>query len=406
EELRALEEKHPDLIQEDSPTREVGGAPAETFAPVTHPFPMYSLEKAMNEAELEEYVMRREKDLGHPIKGFACSLKLDGLAVELIFMNGVLETGSTRGDGTVGENITANLKTIKNIPPKIPLKERLVLRGEVIMTLDGLAELNRAREKDELPLYANPRNAAAGSLRQLDASVTASRPLLFHAYQLANLDEVGGKEKLPTQTSHLAFLKKLGFEVNDHSETVPDLSGVKLYFSAKNEARKKLPYDVDGVVVKIDNLADQDYLGVVGRRPRYAVAWKFPPVIETTRLLNVIFQVGRTGAVTPVGLLEPVRLSGAMVSRVTLHNESEILRKDIRIGDKVNVVRSGEVIPKILSVVAEARTGKEKKVAFPANCPSCQSTLVRDRGEEGIILRCENPDCPTKHLEGIIHFVS
>lgn len=408
DELRGLEAAHPEWAQADSPTKAVGGAPSQTFAPVRHPFPMYSLDKVQTEEEFREWITRREKDLGHPLAGFALMLKLDGLAVELHYRGGQLAVAATRGDGETGEDVTANLKRVKTVPSQLKRPLDLVVRGEALMTLEGLADLNRAREKAEEPLFANCRNAAAGSIRQLDPGVTAARPLLYFAYQLANAAEVAEKtgRALETHESHLDFLREAGFYLNPWNRRVDTVDEVVAYFRECEGKRADLPYEIDGIVLKLDAVADQDFLGVVGRRPRWAVAWKFPPQAESTVLEDVLFQVGRTGAVTPVGVLKPVRLSGAMISRVTLHNESEIERKDIRIGDTVRVIRSGDVIPKVLSVVAERRTGSEKPIRFPSACPSCATDLVRDRDNEGVILRCPNPGCPAKTVESLIHFTA
>ncbi|MBN8217698.1 MAG: NAD-dependent DNA ligase LigA [Spirochaetes bacterium] len=408
DELRGLEAKHPEWAQDDSPTKAVGGAPSQTFAPVRHPHPMYSLDKVQSEEEFREWIERREKDLGRPLSGFALMLKLDGLAVELVYEAGALRVAATRGDGETGEDVTANLKRVKTVPTRLKNAQRLVVRGEALMTLEGLEALNASRERAEEPLFANCRNAAAGSIRQLDPSVTASRPLLFFAYQLANAGEVAEKtgRDLSTHESQLDYLREAGFYLNPWNRRVESAEEVVAYYRECEAGRSDLPYEIDGIVVKLDAVSEQEFLGVVGRRPRWAVAWKFPPQAESTVLEEVHFQVGRTGAVTPVGVLKPVRLSGAMVSRVTLHNESEIERKDIRIGDTVRVIRSGDVIPKVLSVDAGKRTGREKPIRFPTECPSCGAPLARDRGEEGVILRCPEARCPAKTVESLIHFTS
>jgi len=417
-ELAALEKKYPQLADPDSPTQKAGsdfskGLP-ETFSAVTHPYPMYSLANAMNEEEFTDFAEKAEKDLGHPIQSYALSLKLDGLAVELVYNNGKLVTASTRGDGTTGENITANMRAVKNVPESLPLNSgRIVVRGEAVMTREGFSAMNAERTRDGLPLMANPRNAAAGSVRQLDPSVTASRPIVFFAYHLANAGEIAESENivLDTQEKQILFLKKNGFDTNRYAACVRSVSGVIHYYKKCLDSRPQLPYDIDGVVIKINEIADQTMLGVAGKRPRYAIAWKFPPELKTTVLIDVQFQVGRTGAVTPVGILEPVNLGGAEVRRVTLHNELEIKRKDIRIGDTVQVIRSGDVIPKIIRVEKNLRSGTEKPVIYPVNCPECAAVLERDPGSEigdtsGVIIRCPNPLCPARALHGITHFAS
>lgn len=407
DDLKALEAAHPQWVETDSPTKKVGGAPSATFDPVVHPSPMFSLDKAQNLEEFQDWVARREKDLGHPLGALALMLKLDGLAVELQYRKGLLAVAATRGDGTTGENVTANLLRVKTVPQRLKRPIDLVVRGEVIMTLEGLAELNRTQEVEGDAPFANCRNAAAGSIRQKDPEVTAKRPLWYYAYQVANAEEVATslKRDLSTHSAQLDVLREMGLYLNPWNRTVSGPDGARDYYLECEKVREELPYEIDGIVLKIDSAADQDFLGVVGRRPRYAVAWKFPPQSATTVLKEVQFQVGRTGAVTPVGLLEPVKLSGAMVARVTLHNESEILRKDIKVGDHVRVIRSGDVIPKVLSVLAEKRTGAEIAIVFPEKCPACGGPLARDRGDAGIILRCTEALCPAKQVESLIHFV-
>lgn len=407
-ELKKFEEEYPHLKGSNSPTKKVGGKIQKQFTPFTHPFKMFSLANAMNEEEMRDFILKRNKDLGVSDNEYAVSLKFDGLAIELIYEEGVLTIGATRGDGTTGENITLNVKRVKNIPYRIPTKSgRVVVRGEVIMPFESFKKLNLDRKKYGLPLFANPRNAAAGSLRQIDSSVTANRDLRFFAYQLANHRELDSeKTPLVTEGEHWSFLQQNGFDMSPKIRVLPTMESLTSYYQGCLEFRDRLPYAIDGLVVKLNRVAHQEILGVVSNRPRFAIAWKFPPVVERTILADVSFQVGRTGAVTPVGHLEPVYIGGAKVQRVTLHNEQEILKKDLRLKDTVEVIRSGDVIPKILRVITNLRSGQEKKIVFPINCPSCLEPLVKDESGNGIIIRCPNNSCPAQKANTIRHFVS
>ncbi|MFH7321019.1 NAD-dependent DNA ligase LigA [Desulfurivibrio sp. D14AmB] len=405
-ELEELEARYPDLATPDSPSRRIGSAPLEQFAPVRHTLPMLSLENAFDEGELFDFEtrMRRFLNLAGPIRYYA-EPKIDGLAVELVYENGLFTLGSTRGDGLVGENISANLGTIGNIPKQLPAlpaaspPPRLEVRGEVCLTIAGFKALNRQRTAAGEPLFANPRNAAAGSLRQLDSAITAARPLEFFAYGVADPAPLG----VASQQELLQRLAALGFKIIPNGRICADLTQVIDHFRHLGTLRHQLPYEIDGMVAKVDDLALQRRLGAKARTPRWAVAAKFPAVQATTRLLAVEFQVGRTGAITPVARLEPVQVGGVTVSRATLHNEDELRRKDLRIGDTVLVQRAGEVIPEVVKPVVEKRDGSQGEISLPGACPECGTPLVRKAGEA--VTRCPNSrGCPAQRLRALIHF--
>ena len=404
--LKELEEKHPELKDKNSPTINVGTTIQKEFTPFKHPFPMFSLANAMNEEDMADFIQKTKKELGVSQSEFAVSLKFDGLAISLIYEKGKLVVGSTRGDGLTGENITNNIKKIKNIPNEINFtKQRVVLNGEVVMTFNDFEELNIQREKLGLSLLSSPRNAAAGSLRQIDSETSSN--LLFFAYQLANHQELSAYH-LDTQEKQLSFLKKIGFEnnLNRYHAVLKSMPALTKYYQKCLEVRSSLSYAIDGIVVKLNVARQWQLLGEAGKRPRYAIAWKFPPLIKETRLEKVSFQVGRTGVITPVGHVFPVLIDGAKVQRVTLHNEQEIIKKDLRLGDKIEIIRSGDVIPKILRALISKRSGHETKIVFIKNCPSCKSSLVKDEGGAGIIIRCPNPHCSAQVVNAIRHFVS
>ncbi|MFU8819110.1 MAG: NAD-dependent DNA ligase LigA [Desulfurivibrio sp.] len=405
-ELEELEARYPDLVIPDSPSRRIGSAPPEQFTPVRHTLPMLSLENAFDEGELSDFEtrMRRFLNLEGPIRYYA-EPKIDGLAVELVYENGLFTLGSTRGDGLVGENISANLRTIGNIPKQLPVlpaaspPPRLEVRGEVCLTIDGFKALNRQRAAAGEPLFANPRNAAAGSLRQLDSAITAARPLEFFAYGVSDPAAL----TVSSQQELLQRLAALDFKIIPNGRICADLHQVLDHFRHLGALRHDLPYEIDGMVAKVDDLAIQRRLGAKARTPRWAVAAKFPAVQATTRLLAVEFQVGRTGAITPVARLEPVQVGGVTVSRATLHNEDELRRKDLRIGDTVLVQRAGEVIPEVVKPVVEKRSGHEEEIRPPVNCPECGTALVRKAGEA--VTRCpNNRECPAQRLRALIHF--
>lgn len=403
QELLGLESQYPDLISPDSPSQRVGAPPLSQFQQIPHRLPMLSLENAFSRADMaafEERVLRFLKSAG-PLT-YVTEPKLDGLAVELVYQDGVLMVGSTRGDGEVGEDITLNLKTISSIPLRLlspdppPLLE---VRGEVFLPIKGFEALNAQRRSNGEPLFANPRNAAAGSLRQLDPQVAASRPLDFLCYGVADAEQT----PCHGQAELLLYLQSLGFKINPYSKTCLSIAEVATSFEALASTRQDLPYDIDGMVVKVDSFTLQGRLGNKARSPRWAIAWKFEATQVTTRLREIEFAVGRTGAVTPVAILEPVHVGGVIVSRATLHNEGEIGRKDLRLGDLVVVQRAGDVIPEVVRAIAEQRTGSERPIVMPSHCPSCAHELVRLPGEA--ISRCPSSLCPAQRVRALRHYV-
>ena len=403
QELVALEEAYPQLAADDSPTRRVGGAALEKFEQVAHRVAMLSLENGFSDDDLYQFNQRLERYLNQPLSGgFSAEPKLDGLAVELVYEKGSFALGSTRGDGLTGENISAQLRTISSIPLKLrgQAPELLEVRGEVYMEKQGFARLNESQLASGLPPFANPRNAAAGSLRQLDPAVTARRPLRFFAYG------VSAPESTPcSRQSELArYLKERGFPTCPHNRFCADIDEVIEHYATLAAIRHDLPYDIDGMVVKVDEFYLQNRLGFKARAPRWAIARKFPATQATTRLLDVEFQVGRTGAITPVARLEPVVVEGATVSRATLHNQDEIRRKDLRIGDTVLVQRAGDVIPEVVKPIKDKRSGAEQPILMPTHCPACDSELVRPEAEA--VTRCVNPACPSQRLRTLIHYCS
>ena len=407
QELLELERQFPDLVTPDSPSQRVGAPPREEFETVPHSVPMLSLDNAFSEEDIREFDERVHRLLGvsGPIE-YVAEPKLDGLGVELVYENGVLTVGSTRGDGYVGENVTENLKTIKSIPLRLltrwlPAPERLEVRGEVIMQKEAFRRLNREREERGEPPFANPRNAAAGSVRQLDPRVTASRPLDMYCYGYGQI--IGGPD-FKTHWEVLEAFKKWGLKVNPLNELCKGIDQVVDYYRRMTEKREELPYEADGVVVKVNSLEYQARLGMKTRSPRWAIAWKFEAHQEITQVVDIVAQVGRTGTLTPVAILKPVRVGGVVVSRATLHNQDEIDRLDVRIGDWVIVQRAGDVIPEIVSVVKSRRTGKEKPYHLPDRCPVCGAKVVRMPGE--VAYRCTNASCPAQLKERILHFAS
>lgn len=403
-ELQALEQQHPELLTADSPTQRVGGAPLKEFRPVKHRLPMLSLRKANDETELRDFDRRVREGLNRESVRYTAEPKLDGLAVTLIYEDGVFVRGATRGDGDTGEDITANLKTIRQIPLQLMAQAPRVLevRGEVFLPLDGFRRWKaEAEARGEKP-PVNPRNAAAGSLRQLDSKITAQRPLAFFAYGVGVTE---GFQSPATQTEILRQLRDWGFPVSDLVETVQGVEGCLGYFAAIARRRTQLPFDIDGVVFKLDDLRGRTELGEVAREPRWACAYKFAAEEAETVLENVEFQVGRTGTLTPVARLKPVFVGGATVSNATLHNMDEVARKDIRIGDSVIVRRAGDVIPEVARVVLEKRPRSVRAIAMPAHCPVCGGAVVRDDGEAAT--RCTNGLSCRAQLHGaLLHFVS
>ena len=403
-ELRALEERHPQLIAPDSPTQRVGGKPVEAFGIVEHRTPLLSLANAFSEEELRAW-HRRVTGLAETEEfAMVCEPKIDGLAVALVYEGGRFAVGSTRGDGRRGENITQNLRTIRSIPLRLSggnAPRRFEVRGEVFMTRGGFERMNEERAERGEPLFANPRNSAAGAVRQLDPKVTAGRPLDCSIYSL------GWAEGGETPSSHwetMQWLSKLGFKTNPESARYDSIEEVWRHCERWVEKREALDYEIDGIVVKIDDLRLHETLGVVGREPRWAIAFKFPPTQRTTKLLNIGVNVGRTGSMNPYAMLEPVNIGGAVVKMATLHNEEDIKRKDVRIGDTVIVQRAGDVIPQVVGPVLSKRTGKERRFRPPRTCPSCKSKVVRPEGE--VMRYCTNPACPAQAARLLGHFVS
>jgi DNA ligase (NAD+) len=403
-ELIALEEQHPLLITPDSPTQRVGGPIGDLFAPVRHLRPLFSLDNIEATSELEAWGLRLERGLGRPAEGFACELKIDGLAVVLTYEDGKLARAATRGDGATGEDITANLRTLKSIPLRLLGKppRLLEVRGEVYMPLRAFEELNRRQSESELRIFANPRNAAAGSVRQKDPGITAGRDLGIWVYQVGLLE---GGPPLARHSEQMAYLSELGLRVNPTSKAVPDLGEVKNFLLEAEKKRHDRDYQTDGVVIKVDLLADQLELGYTSHAPRWAVAYKFPPEEQVTTLRDIQINVGRTGAATPFAVLEPVQVGGATVTYATLHNEDELRRKDVRISDKVIVRRAGDVIPEVVGPVVSVRTGKEKPWTMPAKCPFCGHPIERPPGEK--VARCTGGfECPSRVREWLFHFAS
>ena len=408
-ELKELEEKYPELVTPDSPTQRVGFPPAKEFRQVTHAEPMLSLDDAFTEEEVYEFDKRVKRFLGLPENEkveYTVEPKMDGLAVELVYEDGVLTVGSTRGDGYVGEDVTNNLKTIKSIPLRLmrheglPIPKRLDARGEVFMEKEKFKKLNEERLARGEPPFANPRNAAAGSLRQLDPNITAKRPLDIFFY---GVGKVEGYE-FKTQWEILKTLPKWGLKTNPLCRLVKGIEEAIRYHHEMEKKREELPYEMDGIVIKVNDLSLWEKLGTKARSPRYALAYKFEPTQVTTQVLDIVLQVGRTGAVTPVAVLKPVKVGGVIVSRATLHNEDEIKRKDIRIGDWVLVQRAGDVIPEVVMVIKERRTGKEKPFVMPKRCPVCGSPLVKKPGEA--VWRCPNKNCYAQLVRHLQHFAS
>ncbi len=402
-ELKQLEAEHPELITPDSPTQRVGAAPVEAFGVVEHPLPLLSLSNAFSNEDLMAWHKRTITLVGRQNFDFVCEIKMDGLAVALTYVDGQLTTGATRGDGYRGEDITQNLRTVRSIPLSVPkdAPPRFEVRGEVYLSKAGFKKLNEERAKEELPLFANPRNAAAGSVRQLDPRITAQRPLDIYVYALGYAE---GKKVPETHWERMEYLKSLGFKVNPHNKRCRAVEEAEEYHQEWQERRESLPYETDGIVVKINSVTIQDQLGFVGREPRWAIAYKFPATQGTTLLKDIGINVGRTGSLNPYAILEPVRIGGVVIERAALHNEEDIRRKDIRIGDTVTVQRAGDVIPEIVGPIVSRRTGKERIFSMPFNCPVCGAEVMKPEGEA--MHRCTNAACPAQALERLKHFVS
>ena len=403
-ELEELESKYPELVTPDSPTQRVGAKPLEEFGTYEHSIPMLSLNSVLDQTEVRDFDERVRRSLGIE-EGkieYVVEPKIDGLAMELVYKNGVLSVGSTRGDGKTGEEVTQNLRTIKTIPLRIfsdpPPPPVLEVRGEVFMPVSKFKELNEALGARGEKMFANPRNAAAGSVRQLDPKVTASRPLDFFAYGVGRAE---GKE-FSTQWEVLNYLREIGFKVSPLIRRFENIQDVIEYHEKVKKERDELDYEIDGIVVKVNSIEQQERLGTISRSPRWAIAYKFPAREEFTRVKNIVVQVGRTGALTPVAVLEPVSIAGVTVSRATLHNEDELRKKDVRIGDTVVVERAGDVIPEVVSVIKSKRTGAEKEFRMPDRCPVCGAEVMK----EGPIVRCIGVSCEAQLKERIKHFAS
>jgi DNA ligase (NAD+) len=412
-ELKQMEAEYPSLLTPDSPTQRVGATPVEAFGVVEHPLPLLSLGNVFDREELEGWYTRIVKLLGEQPSSFVCEHKIDGLAVALTYVDGQLIIGATRGDGLRGENITQNLRTIRSIPLSVSKEAppRFEVRGEVFLPRTGFAKLNRERAEEGLPLFANPRNAAAGSVRQLDPRITAKRPLDMYIYMLGYAE---GRPTPPTHWEGMEYLKSLGFKVNPNNWLLNSVEEVEGYYQAWVNERESLSYEADGIVVKVDSLEWQERLGDVGREPRWAVAYKFPAIQGITRLKEIRISVGRTGTLNPYAVLEPVSVGGVTIKQAALHNEADIRRKDIRKGDMVVVQRAGEVIPQVVGPVVSKRTGEEKEFSLletifdkekerPA-CPECQAEVVKLEGEA--MYYCSNAACPAQVKERIEHFTS
>ncbi|MGA2417846.1 MAG: NAD-dependent DNA ligase LigA [Candidatus Staskawiczbacteria bacterium] len=400
-ELFDLEQEYPDLITTDSPTQRVGGKALKEFKKVKHTQRMLSFNDAFSKEDMDDWYERFIKLVSEKEKNkidYYCELKIDGLAIELIYKDGFLHTGATRGDGNIGEDITQNLKTVEAIPLTIENKKEIIVRGEVFITKKEFERINKEQKAKGLPVYANPRNIAAGSVRQLDPKITASRKLDSFAYEL--LTDFGQK----THEDKHKILKDLGFKTNKHNKYCKNLEEVIKFREHWRKEREKLDYEIDGIVVIINNNEIFEKLGVVGKAPRGAIAFKFPQAQSTTKVLDIKVQVGRTGAMTPVAVLEPVQVTGITITRATLHNEDEIKRLGLKIGDTVIVGRAGDVIPDIIKVLPELRTGHEKNFKMPTHCPSCGTKLIKSETE--VLLRCPNPKCFAKQRRNFYHFAS
>ena len=394
-ELVELESAYPDQVLADSPTHRVGGKILDGFEKYSHQYPLYSLQDAFSREELEAFDARVRKEVAHPT--YICELKIDGLSISLTYEKGILVVGATRGDGSIGENITENLKRVKDIPLTLPEELDITVRGECYMPRASFDQVNQARQENGEPEFANPRNAAAGTLRQLDTAVVAKRNLATFLYQEASPSTRDSQEKV------LKHLEQLGFVVNPKRILAENIDEIWNFIQEVGEERENLPYDIDGVVIKVNDLAGQEELGFTVKAPKWAVAYKFPAEEKEAQLLSVDWTVGRTGVVTPTANLTPVQLAGTTVSRATLHNVDYIAEKDIRKDDTVIVYKAGDIIPAVLRVV-ESKRVSEEKLDIPTNCPSCNSDLLHF--EDEVALRCINPRCPAQIMEGLIHFAS
>ena len=406
-ELIKLEEENPELKRNDSPSNRVGGKPLDKFEQVVHKIPMLSLSNAYSWEDLKDFDSRVREAVGSDVE-YVVEFKIDGLSVGLNYNNGIFESGATRGNGIVGENITKNLMTIKNIPLNIDEKGELTVRGEVYISKKDFEEINKIQEEQDQPLYANPRNLAAGSLRQLDSKLTAKRPLDIFIF---NLEDINSKQ-FKTHSESLEYLKQLGFHVSPEFKVFKTMDEIIEYIKYWTEHREDLGFGIDGMAIKVNNLAQREQMGYTAKSPRWAIAYKFPAERKETKLLDIVVEVGRTGTITPTAVLEPIRLAGTTVSRATLHNEDYIVgsskdldfEKDIKINDTVLVQKAGDIIPQVVEVIKEKRTGEEIEFKMPEECPVCGEPTVRLEGEAAV--KCINISCPAQIRRGIIHFAS
>ncbi|WP_407271318.1 NAD-dependent DNA ligase LigA [Radiobacillus sp. PE A8.2] len=397
--LIELESMYPDLLTPDSPSQRVGGEPLDAFRKVQHTIPMLSLGNAFNEEDLRDFDRRVREGLNEEVS-YVCELKIDGLAVSLRYEDGLFTQGATRGDGTEGEEITSNLKTIRSIPLRIDLDDAIEVRGEAFMPKKSFLALNEKKDANGEEPFANPRNAAAGSLRQLDSKIAAARNLDIFLYSVGQWED----GTLSSHSERLDYLKTLGFKTNPEWKKCQTIEEVIAYVQGWVENRPNLSYEIDGIVIKVDNLEQQERLGFTAKNPRWAIAYKFPAEEAITKLIDIELSVGRTGVVTPTAILEPVKVAGTTVQRASLHNEDLIREKDIRIGDTVVIKKAGDIIPEVVRVVKDKRSEEQQLFHMPKKCPACDSELVRL--EEEVALRCINPSCPAQLIEGLIHFVS
>ncbi len=398
-ELSGLEKAFPALAAPDSPTLQVGSVPTKAFSPVVHSIPMLSLGNAFDAAELKDFD-RKVRSATLETVEYVAELKIDGLSVSLAYENGLLRQGATRGDGAVGEDVTANIKTIKSLPHTLKQPDSILVRGEVFIPKQAFLDLNEQRELEGLPLFANSRNAAAGSLRQLDSKITAARPLDIYIF---NLQE-SSNSAITTHTQSLAFLKDLGFKTAPHTFVADSIDEMIEYCTLWRDKRSTLSFDIDGIVIKVNNLTQRERLGETSKSPRWAVAFKFPAEKKETSILDITLQVGRTGVLTPTAILQPVPVAGSIISRATLHNEDYIRAKDIRIGDRVIIRKAGDVIPEVVEVLLGVRTGAETAFVYPTKCPECGAEVVRPIGEAAA--RCTGNACPAQRKRLIEHYVS
>ena len=397
-ELIEIETSHPNWVREDSPTQHAGGKIIEGFEKVNHQIPMMSISDVFSESEIIAFDERIRKEGFHP--EYVCELKIDGLSVSLLYEKGRLVRAATRGDGTIGEDITHNAKTIKVIPLKLKEEIDIEVRGEIFMNKKTLEKLNEERKKNGQPLLQNCRNAAAGSIRQLDSKIAASRKLDNFIYHLPNPLDYG----IHTHYEALEYMKSLGFKVNPNNRLVKNIHEVIEYIEEKGNERDSLPYDIDGIVIKVNNIDDQQRLGTTAKYPKWCTAYKFPAKEVLTKLTDIIFTVGRTGQITPNAVLEPVIVAGSTISRATLHNEDYVKEKDLKIGDIVSIRKAGDVIPAVVEVKKERRTGNEKDFEMITNCPMCNTPLIKKEGQ--VDYYCPNNKCPARSVESLIHFVS